>query len=130
MYGDTTAIRRLATRLRETATDLRDEGAQGRARAAQVPWHGLAAEAMRTTVAARTGELDHTADLHDAAAAALDAHAGCVDQAKAAIAAAEDAVTGAVTDAVTGLASTAAQGLGALADLPPSGHRAWLDLLP
>jgi hypothetical protein len=130
MYGDTTAIRRLATRLRETATDLREEGAQSSDRAAQVPWQGLAAEAMRATVGARVGELGHTADLHDAAADALDLHAGCVDEAKAAIAAAEDAVTGAVTDAAAGLVSAAASGLSALADLPPSGHRAWLDLLP
>lgn len=132
MYGDTTAIRRLATGLRETATTLREEAAGGRERAARVPWEGLAAEAMRTTVGARAGQLGHAADLHDTAAGALEVHAGCVDQAKAAIAAAEDAAA----DALTGLASAALDGidglagLTGLADLPPSGHRAWLDLLP
>lgn len=132
MYGDTTAIRRLATRLRETATDLREEAALSRDGAAVVPWEGLAAEAMRTSVGAHAGDLGHAADLHDVAAGALDRHAGCVEEAKAAIAAAESAAA----EAVAGLASTALDGLtgmaglAGLADLPPSGHRAWLDLLP
>ena len=52
MYGDTTTIRALAGRLHERADEIRDLAATLRVRTDQVPWTGLAADAMRAHVGA------------------------------------------------------------------------------
>ena len=79
MLTDTTGVRHLASRMRERAQEIRAEAARVRRRADDVPWQGLAADAMRAQVAARLTTLAATADLHDDAADALDRHARAVD---------------------------------------------------
>jgi hypothetical protein len=79
MLTDTSGIRHLARRMRERAEEIRAEAARVRRRADDVPWQGRSAEAMRTHVAVLLTGLAATADLHDAAAEALERHAGAVD---------------------------------------------------
>ena len=79
MLTDTDGIRHLARRMRERAEEIRAEAARVRRRAADVPWQGRSAEAMRSHVAVRLTSLAATADLHDDAAEALERHAGAVD---------------------------------------------------
>ncbi|HYF72907.1 MAG TPA: hypothetical protein VD864_08795 [Nocardioides sp.] len=80
MYGDTSAIRALATRLRERADEIRGEADRLAVRAEQVPWQGVAADAMRHRARDRAGALLRTAARHDDAADALDRHAREVDR--------------------------------------------------
>lgn len=82
MYGDPTKIRALADHLRERADEIRDLATQLVTSADEVPWHGLAADAMRHHVGDRATALRRTALLHDDAAEALDRHAGRVDAAQ------------------------------------------------
>lgn len=89
MYGDTTAIRRLARELRDRATDIRAEADHLVARADGVPWSGLAADALRRRTHQRAAALRRSAGLHDDAADALDRHAAEVDRLKDLIAAIE-----------------------------------------
>ncbi|GAB3195800.1 hypothetical protein GCM10027062_03530 [Nocardioides hungaricus] len=80
MYGDTTAIRALARRLRERADEIRDLAADLSTRADSVPWTGLAADAMRAHASGRVHALLRTAALHDEAAEAVERHAREVDR--------------------------------------------------
>ncbi len=144
MYGDTTAIRALATRLRERADEVRAEADDLAALAARVPWEGLAADAMRHHARDRAGALRRTALLHDDAAEALDRHAREVDRLKDLIAAIERkvrhlldaAVDGAVGGAIGGVLGTVRHHLlpDALSDRlrdfdpPLPGSREWLDV--
>lgn len=89
MYGDTTAIRRLAGELRDRATDIRAEADHLVARADGVPWSGRAADALRRRTHDRAAALRRSAGLHDDAADALDRHAAEVDRVKDLIAAIE-----------------------------------------
>ena len=89
MYGDTTAIRRLARELRDRATDIRAGADHLVARADGVPWSGLAADALRGRTHDRALALRRSAGLHDDAADALDRHAAEVDRLKDLIAAIE-----------------------------------------
>jgi hypothetical protein len=140
MYGDTEVIRGLARTMRDQAAALRDEAGTLLTRAEAVPWHGLAADAMRLRVRGQVHSLEHTAGLADTAATALDRHADEVDRLKELIATIERkaaALVAAARDRLAGLASMAA-GLagGLLSDPvdelldrfvpPPPGHRDWL----
>lgn len=103
MYADTARIRALADRLRERADDLRSLADRLLDRAAEVPWEGLAADAMRHHAGDRATALRRTARLHEDAAEALDRHAGRVGWVAEQLDAAGDAVEGAVEDGVRGL---------------------------
>ncbi len=132
MYGDTAAIRDRARDLRRLADDIRTEADTLAARAAAVPWQGVAADAMRAVAHQRTAALRRTADLHDEAAAALDEHADAVDRVKRLIAAIEDRVMSLVAgarDRIAGLIGGLIDPIDDLLDRfvpPPSGHRDWL----
>jgi hypothetical protein len=126
MYGDTGTIRALAARLRERADEIRTEAALLAARAEQVPWQGLAAEAMRCHARERAGALAHTAALHDDAADALDRHAREVDRVKDLIAAIEHKVRGLLSGLRDRLVPDALDGLLHRFVPPPPGSREWL----
>ena len=82
MYGDTTAIRALARRLREQGDDIRAEADQLVGQAEAVHWTGLAADTMRLMARRHAGDLRACAALHDDAAEALERHAREVDHVK------------------------------------------------
>ncbi|HET6939759.1 MAG TPA: hypothetical protein VFI19_14175 [Nocardioides sp.] len=133
MYGDTEAIRRLARTMREQGSALRSEAATLLVRADAVPWHGLAADAMRARVQAQVASLRRTAGLSDDAAVALDRHADEVDRLKALIAEIERQVLALVSAARDRLAGLLADVLPDPVDElltrfvpPPPGHRDWL----
>ncbi|CAI9401261.1 hypothetical protein [Nocardioides sp. T2.26MG-1] len=142
MYGDTTTIRALAARLRERGDEIRGEATMLATRAEQVPWQGLAADAMREQARVRAAALRRTAALHDDAADALDRHAREVDRLKDLIAAIERKVhhlLAEAADGVGGLVGGAIHGaVHGLRDLvpggpagfvpPPPGSRAWLSV--
>jgi hypothetical protein len=120
MYGDTSTIRRLAADLRERADDIRAETDLLVARAAQVPWQGRAADALRRQAEHRAAALRRTAGLHDDAAEALDRHAREVDRVKDLIAAIERRarrlLQGALDDVLLRFVP------------PPPGSRDWLTI--
>jgi hypothetical protein len=141
MYGDTTVIRGLASRLREQATDIAREADALVGLADDCPWHGWAADAVRRRSRERAAALRRTAHAHDGAADALDHHADRVDRLKDLIASIErkalrlvDAARdrlGDLVDGVRGLLSDGLDGADALLDRfvpPPPGHRDWLDV--
>lgn len=135
MYGDTTAIRALAGRLRDQAQDIRAEADALAGQAETVPWRGLAADAMRGLARQHSGDLRCCAGMHDDAADALDRHAREVDHLKDLIAAVERRLAHLVEGAGAGLAGLATQVLtGAVDDWldhfdpPPRGSVAWLDV--
>lgn len=137
MYGATEAIRALARGLRRQGDDIRWEADSLLARAEAVPWQGAAADAMRCVARYRTTALRRTAELHDAAAAALDDHADAVDRVKRLIAAIEDrvlAMVAAARDRIAGVLGVVGGLIDPVDDLldrfvpPPSGHRDWLSV--
>lgn len=126
MYGSTATIRALAARLRERADEIRAEAARLAARAEQVPWQGLAADAMRRHAQDRAGALARTAALHDDAADALDRHAREVDRLKDLIAAIERKARDLLGAARDRLVPDALDGLLHHFDPPLPGSREWL----
>lgn len=135
MYGDTEAIRGLARGLRRQGDDIRWEADMLQSQAEAVPWHGVAAEAMRCLARYRVGQLKRTARLHDEAASALDDHADAVDKIKALIALIEDrvmALIAAARDRIAGVLGVVGGLVDPVDDLldrfvpPPSGHKDWL----
>ncbi len=141
MYGDTTTIRALAAGMRDRADEIRAEATRLLARAEQVPWQGLAADAMRHHARGRAAALAHTATLHDDAAEALDRHAREVDRLKELIASIErtvrrllDEIADRAQGIVGGIMGGVGHVLGGLEDAlrgfvpPPPGDRAWLDV--
>ena len=135
MYGDTETIRHRARELRRVGDEIRGLADQLRSRAEDVPWQGVAAEAMRAAVRHRAEALRRTADLHDAAALELEQHADAVDRLKRLIAAIESKVMALVHAArdrlsgVLGLVGGLVDPVDELLDRfvpPPSGHRDWL----
>jgi uncharacterized protein YukE len=124
MYGDTSTIRAFARQFRERAEEIRSEAERVDTRAAEVAWQGLAAAAMRARTEQRTAALRRTAELHDLAAGALDAHAAEVDRIKSLIAAVERQARDLLAAAGDGLDT-----VGGLLDrfTPPlPGSRDWL----
>lgn len=128
MYGDTRTIRALAARLRERADEIRGEASRLAARAEQVPWQGVTADAMRHQACDRAGALLRTAALHDDAADALDRHAREVDRLKDLIATIERRVRRLLDSAVDRLVPDALGGWLQGFDPPLPGSREWLDV--
>ena len=93
-----------------------------------MPWHGLAADAMRRHALDRAAALAHTAVLHDDAADALDRHAREVDRVKDLIAAIEHRVRGLLTGLRDRLVPDALDGLLHRFVPPPPGSREWLSV--
>jgi len=80
MYGDPTAIRRLAAGLREQAGEIRGEADRLVARTDAAGWLGRGGDALRDRARERALDLRRAATLHDDAAAAVDRHAHEVDR--------------------------------------------------
>ena len=142
MYGDTTAIRRLARRMSEQGDDIRHDADRLVSASRLVLWEGRAADAMRERMGERALALRRTADRHDDAARALRHHADEVDRLKDLIREVMHRVRGLVEGArarLTDLADRVADLAGAAAPdpvdealaafrPPPDGHRDWLDV--
>jgi hypothetical protein len=80
MYGDATAIRRLAGGLREQAGEIRTEADRLVSRTDAAGWLGEAGDALRGRVRDRAVALRRSAGLHDDAADALERHAREVER--------------------------------------------------
>ena len=133
MYGDTAGGRRRVAQLREQGGDIRAAASRLVAQAEAVPWHGKAAESMRTRIKDRANHLRAAAAQHETAAESLAAHLGEVDSIKDAIETRSHRVTGLVEDARTRASQAPADSApddtdaALLAfDPPPAGHRDWL----
>ena len=85
MYGDTAASRKRVAQLREQSGDIRAAADRLVAQAESVPWHGRAAEAMRTRIKERANQLRVAAGHHETAADSLARHLTEVDTRKDAI---------------------------------------------
>ena len=135
MYGDTSAIRVHARRMRERGGDIRAEANALLRNAEAVPWTGLAAEAMLRLAREHAAELQTCAAAHDHAADALERHAREVDHLKDVIASIERRVWAAIDAATSGLAGLVGHVVpdpldrwARSFDPPPHGSRAWLDV--
>lgn len=133
MYGDTSAIRVHARRMRERGGDIRAEANALLRNAEAVPWTGLAAEAMLRLAREHAAELQACAAAHDHAADALERHAREVDHLKDLIASIERRVLGLIDSAASGLAGVVGHVLPDAVDHwvhdfdpPPHGSREWL----
>ena len=80
MYGDPSAIRRLAGGLRDQAGEVRAEADRLVARTDAAGWLGRGGDALRDRVRERALGLRRSAALHDDAAEALERHAREVDR--------------------------------------------------
>ena len=133
MYGDTAAGRRRVAQLREQGGDIRAVASRLVAQAEAVPWHGRAAESMRTRIKDRANHLRAAAAQHETAAESLAVHLGEVDALKDTIESRSHKVSGLLEDARTRAAQvpddSAPDGTDAALlafDPPPAGHRDWL----
>ena len=115
MYGDTDAMRKHASRLREQGTEIRAMADRLVARTEAVSWSGRAGDAMRERTRERATRLREAAERHDAAADTLDTHTQLVDELKDSIAETERQATALLDD-------------GALPrfEPPAPGHKDWL----
>ena len=145
MHGDTDVMRRRVAQLREQGGDVRALADRLVSQAETVAWSGRAAESMRERVRERAGQLRACAGRHDVAADALQRHLQEVERVAELIAARERRARSlrdearARVDAVLAHAE-ADRELGVVrepdaadrrlleCDLPPTGHRDWLDL--
>jgi hypothetical protein len=139
MYGDTTAIRALADRLRRQGLEIRAEADDLAGRAEAVAWSGLAADTMRLMSRQHAGDLRACAALHEDAAEALERHAREIEHLQALIAAVERRVGHLMASAAGGLGGLVHHLAGhtlphrvghwlAHFDPPPPGSKAWLDV--
>jgi len=135
MYGDTTVIRARAREMRGRAGEIRTIADELAGRAASVPWHGLAADAMRRAAGDHATRLRGCAAAHDSAADALERHAREVDHLKEVIATIEHRVRHLLDSAAGGLAGLVGHVLpdpvehwARHFDPPLPGSRAWLDV--
>jgi hypothetical protein len=137
MYGDTDAARKRVLQLREQADDIRALADHLVAQAEAVPWHGRAAESMRTRIKERAAHLRTAAGHHETAAESLAHHLGEVDIAKDAIETRAHKAMALVEDARTRAARTADQATTQADEAdtqllafepPPEGHRDWLTI--
>ena len=132
MYGDTAASRKRVAQLREQSGDIRAAADRLVAQAESVPWHGRAAEAMRTRIKDRANQLRVTAGHHETAAESLARHLTEVDTRKEAIETIQHRAESITTDAAARIAALdaaePAQEDAALAAFtpPPAGHKDWL----
>lgn len=127
MYGDTSAIRRLAQSMREQALDIGLEADRLVGQADNTHWTGLAAEAMRARARDRAAALRRSGGLHDDAAQALERHAEAVDRLKELIAAIERRVRSLLDAARGRLADLAHAFAEGLRDVLPDPADEWLD---
>lgn len=132
MYGDTAASRKRVAQLREQSGDIRAAADRLVAQAESVPWHGRAAEAMRTRIKDRANQLRVAAGHHETAAESLARHLTEVDTRKEAIETIQHRAESITTDAASRIATLEAgeptQEDAALAAFtpPPPGHKDWL----
>ena len=136
MYGDTAAGRRRVAQLREQGGDIRAMASRLVAQSEAVPWHGKAAESMRSRIKDRAHHLRAVAAQHETAAESLAAHLTEVDALKDAIEVHSHKATTLVEDARTRSAQTSpgdpapepdgAETALLTFDPPPAGHKDWL----
>ena len=136
MYGDTAGGRKRVAQLREQSSDIRAAADRLVAQAESVPWHGRAAEAMRTRIKERANQLRVAAGHHETAADSLARHLTEVDTRKDAIESIRHKADSLSSDAASRIAALEAAGEGgqptdedaALAAFvpPPAGHKDWL----
>ncbi len=127
MYGDTTAIRRLATGLRDQAAEIRSEADRLVARTDAAGWLGRGGHALRERMRDRAGALRRAASLHDDAAEALERHAHEVERLQRLIEEVERRVHRLVDAARDRLDEWTSGWLDAF-DPPPRGSRRWLEV--
>lgn len=133
MYGDSAASRKRVAQLREQSGDIRAAADRLVAQAESVPWHGRAAEAMRTRIKERANHLRVAAGHHETAADSLARHVTEVDTRKEAIESVRHKAESITSDAAARIAaldeSTQPSDIDAtLAAFtpPPAGHKDWL----
>lgn len=118
MYGDMDVVRKHAARLRHQGEDIRALAEQLVFRAESLHWNGRAADAMRERVRERASRLRDAAARHDAAADSLEHHGREVDGLKDSILEVERRAGALAADNRVEIP----------AELPPSGHRDWLEV--
>jgi hypothetical protein len=137
MYGDTAASRKRVAQLREQSGDIRAAADRLVAQAESVPWHGRAAEAMRTRIKERANQLRVAAGHHETAAESLARHLTEVDTRKDAIESIRHKADSLTSDAASRVAALAAVEDGQPTDEdaalvafvpPPPGHKDWLSV--
>lgn len=140
MYGDTDAARRRVSQLREQALDVRAMADRLVANAEAVPWHGRAAESMRTRIKERASHLRAAAAAHETAAESLARHLAEVDSVKEAIAHRQSRATSLIDEAKAQVAQAANEAATPESapeptddqtkllafDPPEDGHKDWL----
>lgn len=138
MYGDTAVGRKRVHQLRERADDIRSLAERLVAQSESVPWHGRAAEAMRTRIKERATHLRAAAEQHDVAANALAKHLGAVDEVKGSIEEREHKGATLVEEAHNRVAATTGEDGQPTTEpsdedttllafnAPPPGHKDWL----
>lgn len=140
MYGDTSAMRKRATQLREQGTDLRHLADHLVAQVEAMTWQGRAARDLRTRVTDRAVHLRECAERHEDAAEALERHLAEVDRLKESISGIERKASTLVADARSRIAEVESHDddpdvrrepddadvvLDRFAP-PPPGHKDWL----
>lgn len=137
MYGDTVAARKRVLQLREQADDIRALADRLVAQAEAVPWHGRAAESMRTRIKERAAQLRSAAGHHETAAESLAHHLGEADIVKDAIETRAHKAMALVEDARARAARTGDDATAEVDeadtqllafDPPPAGHHDWLTI--
>ena len=137
MYGDTAASRKRVAQLREQSGDIRAAADRLVAQAESVPWHGRAAEAMRTRIKERANHLRVAAGHHETAADSLARHLTEVDTRKDAIESIRHKADSLTSDAADAhrRSSRPPTAVGQPTDEdstlvafvpPPAGHKDWL----
>jgi hypothetical protein len=135
MYGDSAASRKRVAQLREQSGDIRAAADRLVAQAESVPWHGRAAEAMRTRIKERANQLRVAAGHHETAADSLAHHVTEVDTRKEAIESIRHKADSLSSDAASRIAVLDTEGNAQPADEdvalaafvpPPAGHKDWL----
>jgi hypothetical protein len=104
MYGDTAAMRKRATQLREQGTDVRAMADRLVAQLENLDWQGRAAADMRSRIHDRAAHLRDCAGQHENAAESLERHLTEVDRLKDSISTTERKASSLVTDARTRIA--------------------------
>ncbi len=137
MYGDSAASRKRVAQLREQGGDIRAAADRLVAQAESVPWHGRAAEAMRTRIKERANHLRVAADHHETAADSLARHLTEVDARKETIEATRHRAESLTSDAASRIAALDPESGAQPADEdavlaaftpPPAGHKDWLSV--
>lgn len=140
MYGDSAAMRKRASQLREQCTDIRAMADRLIAQIESINWEGRAAADMRARIHDRAAHLRDCAAQHETAAESLTRHVAEVERLKDSIDGIERKAHSLVADARTRIAAQQAQDTpaGVTIDatdvdrtldqfVPPApGHKDWL----